>query len=181
MRLNIGAGMRPLPGYVNVDRERYPGVDYALGEFVQLDVLESGFVAWLRARCWHAADPITEVRLEQFLEHLSIEQGVWLLRALLPFLTEDARVHITVPDFARHADDYRERVQRVPLRDPAIAAGLFRPEVNVLQRILYDWGHRAVYDEEILRIVLREGGYEPVEITRADGANVAATCRRLTT
>ena len=165
MRLNLGCGQNPLKDYVNVDLIRYGGVDYSGVEFIQADVLD--VLTW-----WPWKEPVTEIHANQFLEHLKLEDGLKMLRLARSTLAPGGRLSLALPDWGAHVADYIDRQQRVPLRAPSIAGGMFRPEVNVMLNILYNWGHQMVYDEEMLRLVLDAAGWAKAAITHPDGANL---------
>ena len=95
-----------------------------------------------------------------------------MLRLARSTLAPGGRLSLALPDWGAHVADYIDRQQRVPLRAPSIAGGMFRPEVNVMLNILYNWGHQMVYDEEMLRLVLDAAGWAKAAITHPDGANL---------
>ena len=72
IRLNLGCGGRPLPGYVNVDKDtleelkaRYPIHDFPDGvEVYQYDILDLPF----------ADGSVAEVRADSLIEHLSFSE-----------------------------------------------------------------------------------------------------------
>ena len=164
IKLNLGCGRNPLAGYWNVDLIRYEGVDYGDEIFFQEDVFD------FLARNFH--DDVIEIRADQFLEHLRLEQGLRFLRKARRVLSPGGRLRLTLPDWAAHVADYVDHLQRVPLRDMSMAEGIFRPEINVLVRIVFDWGHQMIYDEEMLRTVLDMTGWQDAVITHPDGANL---------
>lgn len=168
-RLNIGCGRKPLAGWANVDLTTYPDVDYTSHDLTLLDVRTPEFSAWLARRF-----PVGEIRADQFLEHLSPAEGQAWLRLCCEALRPVGRLWLSVPDWAAHVADYAERKQRVP-SDQLYLAGPHRPEVNLMLRILYDWGHRTVYDQEILRTTVEAAGFRVMELTRPDGANVVCS------
>ena len=166
LKLNIGCGKRPLKdGYINIDMTRYADVDYAGCEFLLMDVRHE-LADWLQGK------PIEEIRTDQFLEHLTLAEGQQFLAVCRDALKPDGVLKLSVPDFARHIADYTERQQRVPLNIPTIANGPFRNEVNVLLSVVYGWGHKMIYDEEMLTVVLTQAGFRSSSIVH-DGANIA--------
>ena len=62
MKLNLGCGRKPLPGYVNVDRTTWDGVDYVLDAAHLPDDWASSF---------------EEVRADHILEHVVDFPAVW--------------------------------------------------------------------------------------------------------
>ena len=174
LRLNLGCGRKLLAGWVNVDAMRYPDADYHGVTFAQDDAL-----AYLHAL---PDGSVAEVLAEQFLEHLTYREGALFLAECKRVLAPDGQVRITVPDFEAHIGDYRDRQQRVPLRDRRAIDGPFRPEVNLLIRTVYaePWGHQAFYDAEMLRTAIEGAGLRVVRMDRPDGANVVAVAGRHT-
>lgn len=164
MKINLGCGRNPLAGYLNVDLLRYDGINYSVFTFWQMDALELLNCTW--------PEPVTEIRADQFLEHLKLEQGLELLKLAWQVLAPGGHLRLTLPDWAAHVADYVDCQQRVPLREASIASGIFRPEVNVMLRIVFDWGHQMFYDREMLRTVLDLTGWKTATITRPDGANL---------
>jgi len=169
MRINVGCGRRPLPGYVNIDRCRYPDVDYSGVEFYEGDYRE-----------WQPAltEPVTEVRADQFLEHLAREDGLAFLRWCHGLLAPAGTLRLTVPDLDVHLRDMRNGAQTVPL--PPWLRSLpaqppYRPEENVFLFALYGEGHCMVYNESMLRAALSHTGFRVLDLQRPDGANLAVT------
>ena len=84
MRLNLGGGSVPLPGYINVDRraglEAYP-LDYADGS-------------------------VDEIRASHILEHFSHRDVPEVLKDWVRALKPGGRLAIAVPDFAVIAQQY---------------------------------------------------------------------------
>ena len=171
MRINVGCGRRPLAGCVNIDRRRYPEVDYSQVQFFEGDYRE-----WRPA----PAGRVTEVRAEQFLEHLPRDEGLEFLRWCHGLLAPHGVLHITVPDLNGHLQDVRDGVQRVsiaPWLHPVRAQPPYRPEENILLFVLYGEGHCMVYNESMLRAALEHAGFAIESLTRPDGANLAVEAR----
>jgi hypothetical protein len=87
LKLNLGSGQRPLPGYCNVDKLGDVGGDVDL----RWDLEEFPW-PWQN-------DSVSEVRMVHVLEHLGASPAVFLkiIQELYRVCRHDARVHITVP------------------------------------------------------------------------------------
>ena len=171
MRVNVGCGRRPLQGYVNLDLVRYPDVDYAGVEFRQVDARD---LSW-----WEAA-PLEEIRADQFLEHLTRDEGLAWLRECRRVIAPTGVLRLTVPDFGAHAADYASREQTVRLsgwlRDRLLQDPVYDLVDEVRIYVLHGEGHRMHYDARMLRRALEATGWEVARLD-PDGANIAVTCR----
>ena len=83
VKLNLGSGPNPLPGYVNVDMSGAPDVKWNLEEF-----------PWP----WDA-DSVEEVRMSHVLEHLGASPLAFIgvMKELYRVCRDGARIHIRVP------------------------------------------------------------------------------------
>jgi hypothetical protein len=131
--LHIGAGDKPLQGWVNVDRTPLPGVD------VVADVT--------RGLHW---DDVDAIFAEHFLEHLA-------LRDALAFLLEAHRV-LAPGRFLRLSTPNLDWVWRTHYRIEAPDAekrlGALR-----LNRAFRGWGHQFLWNREMLTAALQACGF----------------------
>ena len=135
-RLHIGSGPQILPGWVNIDNVRYPGVDRVLD-------INRGL-------------PFRDVRYifaEHFIEHLSLNETMYFLRECRRVLRDDGILRLSTPEldwvWASHyrlGADAAESVQ-----------SCFR-----LNRAFRAWGHQFLYNEESLRALLLDAGFATV-------------------
>jgi len=133
LRLHVGAGDKPIPGWVNIDRTAAPGIDLVS------DVTE-GFVF-----CDAAA-----VYAEHFLEHLSVTDAVRFLRDVHRALALDGKLRITTPNLEWvWATHYRLDLEREEKRMKAIG----------LNRAFRAWGHRFLWNRELLETALDACGF----------------------
>ncbi len=97
IRLNLGCGGRPLPGYINVDmdtlaelKERYPGQNFPEGvEVRQLDIFHLPF----------ADGTVDEVRADSLVEHLSFLDEPKFFHEVRRVLKPGGLFQFATPDF----------------------------------------------------------------------------------
>jgi predicted SAM-dependent methyltransferase len=110
-------------------------------------------------------DVFRAVFSEHFLEHLTLPDGVQLLRECYRVLAPGGRIRIATPDLARLA-----RLVEVPVSAEAAAysaasaksvglpPAIAHPTI-AFNLAVYNHGHRFLYDESLLRRVLLECGF----------------------
>ena len=99
IRLNLGCGSRPLPGYVNIDqddlatmRARYPTRTFDDSLVIKnFDIFSLPY----------ADNTVDEVRTESMLEHLSFEEEGKIFREIKRVLKPGGIVNISVPNFEK--------------------------------------------------------------------------------
>jgi predicted SAM-dependent methyltransferase len=141
--LNVGCGVRPLPGWVNADFFRW--VFWRTPpDFWAVDLrrpLPCPDAHWDGAFCEHT------------LEHLHTSDARRLLRELRRTLRPGAWLRIVVPDLRRYVEYYEGAIpdplfaERWPRRAEAIGA------------LTQSYGHRSVWDAELACAELREAGF----------------------
>ncbi len=138
MRLHIGSGATALPGWVNVDRNAYPGVD------VTLDVRQGL--------------PFRDVEFifaEHFLEHLTLAEGLLFLRECRRVLSESGVLRLSTPNL-----DWVWMTHYKPpesMTDEERLVGCL--EMN---RAFHGWGHQFLYNLHTLTLTLRESGFQTI-------------------
>ena len=99
IRLNLGCGSRPLPGYVNIDqddlatmRARYPTRTFDNSLVISnFDIFSLPY----------ADNTVDEIRSESMLEHLSFEEEGRIFREIRRVLKPGGIVNISVPNFEK--------------------------------------------------------------------------------
>lgn len=146
IRLHLGCGERPVPGWINVD----------------LAGARADLVWDLRRPLPFAPASVDAIFHEHFLEHLPVDDAVESLRTCRDLLRPGGVLRIGVPDFAAHVTSY---LGEDPLLDD------LRPDrptrLLALNELLYDYGHRSMWDRETLELTLREVGFADVAACRA--------------
>jgi predicted SAM-dependent methyltransferase len=131
-RLHIGSGPQILPGWVNIDNVRYPGVDRVL------DVTRGL--------------PFRDVRFifaEHFIEHLDLHAAMYLLRECRRVLRDDGVLRLSTPNL--------DWVWASHYGVPGSIEQGFR-----LNRAFRAWGHQFLYNEAALTAILHDAGFANV-------------------
>lgn len=139
LRLHLGAGGSPKPGWTNVDLAGHP---------IEL--------AWDVTKPLPFADGSVEaVFHEHMLEHLTLEQAYALTRDCYRVLAPNGILRVVVPDAGAYARSYADGGDGV-ISD--YRSG--RPTAMLaLQEIFYLHGHRSAWDEETLSLVVAAAGF----------------------
>ena len=144
LRINVGSSSSVLDGWINVDLLRDPE-----GYCVQLDA----------TRPWpFAAGSAEAVNSEHFIEHLSDDGARAYLREAHRVLRPGGVIRTSTPDLEGMARALLERSPRdlETNRSHGYAASTHGELVN---NYVYSWGHRRIYDEETLALMLEQAGF----------------------
>jgi len=138
VRLHLGCGQSPIPGWVNIDVQQLPGVDRVL------DV-----------RHGLPFHDVASIYGEHFLEHLDVDEGLACLVECRRALAPDGILRISTPNldwvFLTH---YRHG--RWPADEDAVA------DCFQLNRAFHGWGHRFLYNQPALAGILRAAGFAEI-------------------
>ena len=148
LRLHLGSGQSPIPGWVNIDVQPLPGVDRVL------DV-----------RRGLPFDNVAAIYGEHFLEHLELEEGLACLVECRRVLAPDGILRISTPNLdwvlASHY-----RYSRWAADDEAVS-DCFR-----MNRAFHGWGHRFLYNRQTLDAAFRAGGFSTITMHRYGESDV---------
>jgi len=133
-RLHVGCGRTPLAGWINVDRQRFPGVDLRLDIRDGLPFRDLGFVF-----------------AEHFLEHLTIEEALLFLGDAREALAPGGRIRLSTPnlDWVWTTHDPRVGTDEERLQKALVA-----------NRAFYGWEHRFLWSEPLLEEALLACGFD---------------------
>jgi predicted SAM-dependent methyltransferase len=153
IKLNIGAGDKPMKGYLNVDRRELPGID------ITADVKALPF----------EKSEVAEIRAEHLLEHFPVEE---VRRAVLPhwvsLLRDGGRLVVTVPDAEAMLDDYHAKTMSFEdLRQVTFGAQDYEGDF-----------HYTMFSVDELSALLKEVGLS--EVTVKARAQKNGLCREMT-
>ena len=141
--IHLACGKRPFPGWINVDViPSSPGPD------VLLD---------LRKPLPLPDQTVDLIYSEDFIEHLELEQGRRMLRECYRVLRGGGMMRILTPNLRVLATRYVER-------SPELLAWYNRHYgtasfAEILNHGMRSWGHRFIYDDEMLVRELEAAGF----------------------
>lgn len=136
MRLHIGSGPHHLDGWVNVDRNPYPGVDQVLDVTAGLPFENVAFIF-----------------AEHFIEHLHYADAVSLFRECRRALRDDGVLRLSTPNLDWVWASHYRRV----LTEEQQVLGAFG-----INRAFRGWGHQFLYNWGTLSATLRAAGFDQV-------------------
>ncbi|MGV3723054.1 MAG: class I SAM-dependent methyltransferase [Actinomycetota bacterium] len=142
VKLHLGCGESPKPGWVNVDLVGLP-TD----------------LAWNLDRSLPFADcTVDAIFHEHVLEHLELDRGLAMVRECFRVLKPGGLLRIGVPDARKYIESYCESSHSF-LR--SVRPGRPTP-LLALQEEFYSHGHRTMYDFETIELVGRAAGFHRV-------------------
>ena len=155
--LDLGCGPNTHVDFVNLDYLWHPGID----------------VCWDVARGLPFPDrKFRGVFTEHCLEHFPLPSAARLLSEVRRVLSPGGVLRVIVPDGETYLRTYVEQRQgrtavRFPFQDQEAANDLWTPMLSV-NRVFYQdreslFGHRVIYDAELLEALLRKCGFTWVE------------------
>ena len=157
VRLNLGCGDKPTPGFVNVDLYYQPGVD----ESFSLDVIPYANCSVDEIKCIHALEHIPRLRAEQAIrEWARVLKKGGKLDLKVPDLEECCRMFVERP--AEQEGWYMHTIYGVQdFRD--VDSAPFKDKVNFGQI------HYTGFTESRLQRLLTEAGFIVDKIYKYDG------------
>ena len=133
-KLHLGCGPQILPGWVNIDNVKYPGVDKVV------DVTRKPL----------PYKDVSFVFAEHFIEHLAYDDALKLMRECRRILRDDGVLRLSTPNL----DWVWVTHYRLGLTEPEAAQACF-----ALNRAFHGWGHQFLYNETTLRASLLDAGF----------------------
>lgn len=139
VNLNLGSGTFPLDGWQNLDLVDHPGV-------IRCDLTDG---------IPFTNESVDLIRSEHFLEHISLEHGQRLLFDCFRVLKKGGRIRISVPSLETAILDYMHNKL-----DRAKEVGLiYKSRGEMLNRAFHDWGHKCMYDTQMLTSALHSASF----------------------
>jgi predicted SAM-dependent methyltransferase len=140
--VNLGCGYRPLPGFLNVDAARGPGVD----------------IVWdLRRGLPFAAGSCSAIFCEHLIEHIPRESAPRLLRDCRRALEPGGILRLSTPDAERYLRSYAGDGEF--LRHPSFVEPSDTPLDRVNRMMRESGQHVWAYDEASLLLLLQRSGF----------------------
>lgn len=157
-KLNLGCGPTIVPGWINLDFEPRPGAHF-----------------WDGTRGIPSEpDSISLIYLEHFIEHLSLEEGLALLRDCVRVLRPGGIMRLSTPDLRVLMQAYDSGTV-----DYWLDVGwLPRTACDLVNEGMRSWGHKYVFDRERLVELLLQAGFSKAEPAPWRRSAVAELCGR---
>jgi len=151
-KVQIGCGPNPLPGWMNTDIDVMPGVIYV--NALKPLPLPDGFIDYIFS--------------EHMIEHITYENGNSLLKEAQRVLKPGGRIRIATPNLEFLIRLHNEWETDLAQRYAKYSVDQFIPypkaykRGNVINNYFRNWGHRFIYDFEMLSLTLTEAGFEDI-------------------
>lgn len=151
-KLNLGCHNSIRPGYINIDKDRYPGVDL-VSDVSKIDLPDG---------C------ASEVYASNILEHFSHTRTLEVLKEWYRLLTPSGILAISVPDFDRAIEIYKQK-------------GLCDWVVNFLwgDQGYEGANHFCAFNEERLTELLKDTGFKDISRVEKLPGNDMSECSNL--
>jgi hypothetical protein len=168
IRLNLGAGDKPLDGYVNIDRktggEVYPLTAKYGPESLEIAGDKVAPKPGVTPVEGYADGSVEEVRASHVLEHFSHRDTFEVLKEWVRVLRPGGCIKVAVPDFDYIVSAYNdERAGQLPLE-----GYLFGGHVDGDDR------HGAMFNEQKLRALMRAAGLTNIRRWTSDAGDCAS-------
>jgi predicted SAM-dependent methyltransferase len=136
-KLHLGCGPVIHKGWVNIDNQRYPGVDKVLDVTKKMPF-----------------DDVQYIFAEHFIEHLSYPDALKLLRECRRALRDDGVLRLSTPNL----DWVWVTHYKLDASEQESVSACF-----YLNRAFRGWGHQFLYNENTLKATLAEAGFSQFE------------------
>jgi predicted SAM-dependent methyltransferase len=150
LRINVGAGIKTVPGFINLDYDWHPGLE------ICWDVTKGLFFA---------DNSASAIFSEHCLEHITRDECRRVLKELFRILEPGGVVRIIVPDAELYIQCYNEWRKKgdvtLPYASSASSASGYTP-LMALNRVFREHGHRYCYDFHDIKQLLVEQGFRSI-------------------
>ena len=136
---NLGCGTEIKEGWINIDNADLPEVK---GQYEKGDITTYKY------------EPADLFLIDNVLEHFNFEDGSKLLKYLRPFLKEDGRVVVIVPDF-----EHLSKVINLLSPNSLFSNNSWCKSCLLGTQVNDEDIHRAFYTQAILKYVAEVSGY----------------------
>lgn len=148
LRLNIGCGLKPLAGWVNLDIWRFTGTQI-VHDIKNGIPLRSG--------------SCSVILMEHVIEHLTRDEARDVLAECNRLLGPGGTLRISTPDAERHARAYIDNDEAF-LHDSRHGLTI-DTSVDRLNYMMREWGHQWIYDARALQVILKQSGFDSVSVS----------------
>lgn len=162
IKLHLGCNNVIIPGWINIDINEHTGQ----GEFIQHD-LSLGLPPQIED------NSVDFIYSQHFLEHITRSQATRLLIDCHKKLKPSGVIRICVPNLG-------SVVARYFYKDIGYGEGegAYKPHsrCQMMNDAFKAWGHQYMYNEEELRLVLKEAGFTQIYLSNHNGSTYNELC-----
>jgi len=148
--LNLGSGDIQLPGWISLDAMPYPNVDRILDLTKGLPYTDVSFIY-----------------AEHFIEHLTPDESMALLRACRKSLSVDGVLRLSTPNL-----DWVMETHYLPEKWQSASDAV--KHCYGLNKAFHGWGHKFLFNRQTLEEFLTDAGFGKVEFFEYGESNTAA-------
>src|SRR5947209_9058019 len=149
--VHVGSGGHHIDGWINVDFDYFPPLDL---------IADAGRSLPL------ASDSVDRIHSEDFIEHIDLDAGARFLAEAFRVLRPGGIMRLLTPDLRALVEQvYIDRQPR-HLRWCGVYLDAHGPCEALNMHLRINGEHRFIYDEELLRGVLKDVGFSPVRRVR---------------
>lgn len=167
IKLHLGCGRNILDGWTNTDINiaKFRGSD-------KLDVTETFS---------YDDNSIDYIFSEHLIEHLTYQEGKFMLEECFRILKVDGKIRISTPDLKFLVDLYTEDKTDLQKRyiDYSVNHSAYNVSIGIdtfiINNFVRDWGHIFIYDEKTLSSLFESIGFSNVKsylITESEDENL---------
>jgi predicted SAM-dependent methyltransferase len=150
LRLNVGSGLKTVPGFINLDYQWHPGLDI----------------------CWDVTNGLlfrdnsaSAIFSEHCLEHITRDECRCVLKECFRILEPSGVVRIVVPDAEVYIQCYNEWKEKgdvtLPYESSPSSTIGYTP-LMALNRVFREHGHKYCYDFYDIKQLLAEQGFRSI-------------------
>lgn len=149
VKLQLGAGPNPLPGWSNLDLE---------GDNIIWDLTRPLPIEGKSVRLVYS---------EHFIEHVTRDQALAILTNLRNVMVPDGVIRLSTPDLKRLVSDYQDG------KVMTMEHGGWFPQTpcRMVNEAMHLWGHQFLYDEPEMMALLAEAGFrDSMRVARGESS-----------
>ncbi len=153
-KLNLGCGDNYLTGWINIDDNSHNMAE-------KLDITMN-----LTHNLPFENNSVAYIHNEHFLEHLTRPEGLAFIKECYRVLQTGGVLRISTPNLDEAVDIYKNKTfADLPVYKKYDLHRFASTPCQYLNMSFREWGHQFIYDEPELRMLLKEAGFHPSEVT----------------
>lgn len=158
MKLHVGCGYQHKDGWINLDAANFPSVDIMHDARTRFPYLDNSF---------------DFVFSEHFIEHLSLEEGIFYFTEMYRILKPGGVIRTAAPDLDLSIDQFINDSWREDFAKNNIPSDTRCEMLNLTMR---GWGHLYIYNYEDMKLRLEKIGFKNIERKELYKSNYPELC-----